>query len=133
MSGLVKVSVPQELRLKQVQTEKAVIELTEGECGCDIPVVFLRLRCSLGLYKPFEPWEREEQQDEEMTVTHLSDERSLRRSETWSQKTFDSLSLSLSLHLSYTPFTTSLKCDFLYAYVTVLLYVPYFYYSIAVI
>lgn len=67
------------------------------ECSCDIPERFLRLHESLEAL-------REEQQEEEMTVSHLRDENRLRRSETWSQMALDSLTLSAPpLFLSLSP------------------------------
>lgn len=70
VSGLVE-SQPPEVSLKQAQTGIKLVILSEEESSCDIPVVFLRLHSSLGLCRGSELWEREEQQEEEMTVSHL--------------------------------------------------------------
>lgn len=70
VSGLLEFQPP-EVTLKQAQTEIKLQKLSEGESSCDIPVVFLRLHSSLGLCRASELWEREEQQEGEMTVSHL--------------------------------------------------------------
>lgn len=70
VSGLLEFEPP-EVSLKQAQTEIKLVKLSEGECGCDIPVVFLGLHGSLGLCRASELQERKEQQEGDMTVSHL--------------------------------------------------------------
>ncbi len=47
VSGLLEFQPP-EVSLKQAQTERKLLKLSEGESSCDVPVVFLGLHSSLG-------------------------------------------------------------------------------------
>lgn len=70
VSGLVEFQPP-EVRLKQTQTEMKLLKLNEEESRCDIPLVFLWLTALWGLCRGSELWENEEQQEGEMTVSHI--------------------------------------------------------------
>lgn len=56
------------LDFQQAQTEIKLVKLSEGGPSCDIPVVFLGLHSSLELCRVSELWEKEDQQEGEMTV-----------------------------------------------------------------
>ena len=77
VSGLLEFEPP-EVSLKQAQTEIKPAERSEAASACDIPAVFLGRRGSLGLCRASELQERKEQQEGDMTVSHLRDRRDLR-------------------------------------------------------